>query len=71
MDILFIVQNKNKRNIERVVEEAFVTFGVSARVIAIEEFIKRKDVDSLLKQVVKEHVCISNAQRFVEIIAMK
>jgi uncharacterized protein (UPF0332 family) len=49
---------------------AFVTFGkVSPRVITIDEFTKSKDTDTLLKQIIKEHICVFNACKFVELIS--
>jgi DNA-binding MarR family transcriptional regulator len=70
LDLLFIVSDERKSKIERLVEEAFVTFGrVSARSINAEEFVKGKGVDSILKQVIKEHICISNVQKFVDILS--
>ncbi|MGC8812550.1 MAG: ArsR family transcriptional regulator [Candidatus Aenigmatarchaeota archaeon] len=69
LDLLFITLNR-KDKIEKLIEEAFVTFGkVSARSISVEEFIRRKNVDSLLKQIIKEHVCIFNAQKFIELLS--
>jgi predicted nucleotidyltransferase len=70
LDLLFITTNKEIERIERVLEEAFVTFGkVSPRVITIDEFIKNKNTDTLLNQIVKEHVCIFNTWKFLELIS--
>lgn len=70
LDLLFIISNEEKSKIERLVEEAFVTFGkVSARTISFEEFLRRKNTDSILKQVIKDHVCVFNAQKFVELLS--
>jgi predicted nucleotidyltransferase len=70
LDLLFINFEKKNGKIERIVEEAFVTFGkVSARTITIEEFLESKNKDSILKQVIKNHVCIFNAQKFVELLS--
>lgn len=70
LDLLFITTNKEVERIERILEESFVTFGkVSARVATIDEFAKSKDTDSLLKQIVKEHICVFNAWRFLELIS--
>jgi predicted nucleotidyltransferase len=70
LDLLFITTNKESERIERILEESFVTFGkVSARVITIDEFTKSKDTDTLLKQIIKEHICVFNACKFVELIS--
>jgi predicted nucleotidyltransferase len=70
LDLLFITTNKEAERIERILEEAFVTFGkVSARVITIDEFIKNKNTDSLLKQIAREHICIFNVWKFIELIS--
>jgi predicted nucleotidyltransferase len=70
LDLLFITTNKESERIERILEESFVTFGkVSTRVITIDEFTKSKDTDSLLKQIIKEHICVFNAYKFVELIS--
>jgi predicted nucleotidyltransferase len=70
LDLLFITTNKEVERIERILEESFVTFGkVSPRVITIDEFIKNKNTDTLLKQIIKEHICVFNACKFVELIS--
>jgi predicted nucleotidyltransferase len=70
LDLLFINFDKKSSKIEKIVEEAFVTFGkVSARIISVEEFLKNKDKDSILKQIAKEHVCIFNIQKFIELLS--
>jgi predicted nucleotidyltransferase len=70
LDLLFITTNNKTEKIERILEESFVTFGkVSARVITIDEFTKSKDTDTLLKQIIKEHICVFNACKFVELIS--
>jgi len=70
LDLLFITTNNKTEKIERILEESFVTFGkVSARVITINEFTKSKDTDTLLKQIIKEHICVFNAYKFVELIS--
>jgi len=70
LDLLFITTNKETERIERILEESFVTFGkVSPRVITIDEFIKNKNTDTLLKQIIKEHICVFNACKFVELIS--
>jgi predicted nucleotidyltransferase len=70
LDLLFITTNKEVERTERILEESFVTFGkVSPRVITIDEFIKNKNTDTLLKQIVKEHVCIFNTWKFLELIS--
>jgi|GEM_PF-1934752 len=71
LDLLFINLDKKTEKIENVLEEAFVTFGgVSPRTITIEEFIKSKDTDALLKQIIREHVCIFNIWKFIELISI-
>ena len=70
LDLLFITTNNKTEKIERILEESFVTFGkVSARLITIDEFTKSKDTDTLLKQIIKEHICVFNACKFVELIS--
>jgi predicted nucleotidyltransferase len=70
LDLLFITTNKEVERIERILEESFVTFGkVSPRVITIDEFIKNKNTDTLLKQIIKEHICVFNTCKFVELIS--
>jgi len=70
LDLLFITTNNKTEKIERILEESFVTFGkVSPRVITIDEFTKSKDTDTLLKQIIKEHICVFNACKFVELIS--
>jgi predicted nucleotidyltransferase/DNA-binding HxlR family transcriptional regulator len=70
LDLLFISFDKKSSKVERIVEEAFVTFEkVSARIITVEEFLKNKNTDSILKQVIKDHVCIFNTQKFVELLS--
>jgi DNA-binding MarR family transcriptional regulator len=70
LDLLFITTNKEVEKIERILEESFVTFGkVSPRVITIDEFIKNKNTDTLLKQIIKEHICVFNAWGFLELIS--
>jgi len=70
LDLLIINSGKKERKIESIVEESFVTFGkVSARIITIEKFLKNKNIDSMLKQIIKDHVCIFNAEKFVEILS--
>jgi DNA-binding MarR family transcriptional regulator len=70
LDLLFITMNKETERIERILEESFVTFGkVSPRVITIDEFIRNKNTDTLLKQIIKEHICVFNTCKFVELIS--
>jgi len=70
LDLLFITTNNKTEKIERILEESFVTFGkVSPRVITIDEFTKSKDTDTLLKQIIKEHICVFNAWMFLELIS--
>ncbi|MDT7858728.1 MAG: nucleotidyltransferase domain-containing protein [Candidatus Aenigmarchaeota archaeon] len=70
LDLLFITTNNKTEKIERILEESFVTFGkVSARLITIDEFTKSKDTDTMLKQIIKEHICVFNACKFVELIS--
>jgi predicted nucleotidyltransferase len=68
LDLLFINFSKKNGKIESILEEAFVTFGkVSARIVTVEEFLKSKNIDSILKQIIKNHVCIFNIQKFIEL----
>jgi len=70
LDLLFITSNEKKGKIEKVIEEAFVTFGkVSARSISVKEFLKGRKIDSMLKQIVKEHVCVFNTYKFIELLS--
>jgi predicted nucleotidyltransferase/DNA-binding MarR family transcriptional regulator len=72
LDLLFINFSGRAGRIESVLEEAFVTFGkVSARTITVDQFIKNKNTDSMLKQIVKEHVCIFNIWKFIELISQE
>lgn len=72
LDLLFIVSHKkNLPELERAVEEAFVTFGrsVSSKVVVEREFLNGKKTDALIKSVVKEHVCAYDSARLLGILA--
>lgn len=69
LDILFILSDKrNLKDLENLVEDAFVTFGrsVSAKVLTEEEFVEAKKTDSLIKSILGEHVCVYNSMKFLE-----
>lgn len=72
LDLLFIVSSKKDLSkLEELVEEAFVTFGkkVSSRILTKKEFLSSKKIDSLIKSIIKEHVCIYNPLEFLRIIS--
>lgn len=71
LDLLFIASDNRKQEIEKLVEEAFVTFRgrVSARFISRKEFRTAKKHDTLLMRIIKEHVCAFNSFGFIEIIS--
>lgn len=69
LDILFILsERKNLKDIENLVEDAFVTFdrSVSAKVLTEEEFVDGKKTDSLIKSILGDHVCVYNSMKFLE-----
>lgn len=70
LDLLFIALDNKRNGIENLIEEAFVTFGkVSARFVTEKDFLKSKKQDSMLRQIIKDHVCVFNSTGFIEILS--
>ncbi len=75
LDILFILKDKKeKRKIDSACEKSFVTLKnrASARILTYTEFItlKRKG-DSFIAGIIKDHICIYNQTKFVELLGIE
>lgn len=72
IDLLLILDRKGeKEKLEKICETCFVTLKarVSPRIIAANDFRQMKEKDEVIKGIIREHVCVHNCLKWIELVA--
>lgn len=71
LDLVFIAERSEKNQVRDITEKCFVTLKtrVSIRMITKKEFLDLKGSDELIKSIIRDHVCLLNPIKFIDLIS--